>query len=403
MTNDLTDVTNVTNMRLWLPSDIPATLRAVVATPALVRAELDLLVAELHDRLVTIRKLRRALMVLRRVYRGDETTGSVSEIRTRQREKISGMGEKIEVAKTQYQAAWIAARDLDPTGIWMETYRWLDAKDIRGPSAIDDLSDLASSKLAKKLHHKDAGDLGQGTYVKSWIWCVAVTDNTDPEDTLRGEWARCAANSARWEEERELVPIEMGRTLAAFEWEAQRWKARIGTRPSASPALQHALDTYARQQEEMIRQRIVLFASTWLPFLSRSGIAATWTQKYHHLVPVSAWTPPKRGDAIGCTYRCLMNDSCLTLSDRDQIETQRTIDVCVHIITTGLPSGRIISLDAASTNAFNPGIAIQLRVDGRTIHNIAAYIRRSERSGRLRHCRARGCLSRTAICGGGLR
>jgi hypothetical protein len=122
----------------------------------------------------------------------------------------------------------------------METYRWLDAKDIRGPSAIDDLSDLASSKLAKKLHHKDAGDLGQGTYVKSWIWCVAVTDNTDPEDTLRGEWARCAANSARWEEERELVPIEMGRTLAAFKWEAQRWKACIGTRPSASPALQHA-------------------------------------------------------------------------------------------------------------------------------------------------------------------
>jgi hypothetical protein len=180
MTNDLTDVTNVTNMRLWLPSDIPATLRAVVATPALVRAELDLLVAELHDRLVTIRKLWCALMVLHRVYRGDETTGSVSEIRTRQREKISGMGEKIEVAKTQYQAAWIAARDLDPTGIWMETYCWLDAKDIRGPSAIDDLSDLASSKLAKKLHHKDAGDLGQGTYVKSWIWCVAVTDNTDP-------------------------------------------------------------------------------------------------------------------------------------------------------------------------------------------------------------------------------
>jgi hypothetical protein len=56
------------NTRLWLPSDIPPSVRDVVAGPALVRAELELLVAELHDCLVGIRKYRRALMITRRAY-----------------------------------------------------------------------------------------------------------------------------------------------------------------------------------------------------------------------------------------------------------------------------------------------------------------------------------------------
>jgi hypothetical protein len=181
--NDLSNVENVTNTRLWLPSDIPPSVRSVVAGPAIIKAELELLIAELHDCLVGIRKYRRALMITRRAYRGDEHASSAAAISARQRERISGIGEKIEVAKARYQAAWIAADGLDSRGPWSTTYRWLETKDICGPTAGDDLSDLAATRLFKKLKG-NISDLGQGTYEKSWIWCVALSDNTDPDDTL---------------------------------------------------------------------------------------------------------------------------------------------------------------------------------------------------------------------------
>jgi hypothetical protein len=66
--NDLSNVENVTNTRLWLPSDVPPLVRSVVAGPELIKAELELLVAELHDCLVGIRKYQCALMITRRAY-----------------------------------------------------------------------------------------------------------------------------------------------------------------------------------------------------------------------------------------------------------------------------------------------------------------------------------------------
>jgi hypothetical protein len=297
--NDLSNVENVSNTRLWLPSDIPTSVRDIVAGPALVKAELELLVAELHDCLVGIRKYRRALMITRRAYRGDEHASSAAAISTRQREKISGIGEKIELAKARYQAAWIAADGLDPHGTWSATYRWLETKDICGPTAGDDLSDLAATRLFKKLKG-NISTLGQGTYEKSWIWCVALSDSTDPDDTLQVEWAKASANAARWREELRLVPEEMGRTLAYFVWHADWWESQVGRRFEASHELQHALDAYARRQTSLIRQRLVLFASAWLPALSRAGIETSWSGAYKHLVPGWAWLAPKRGDAIGC-------------------------------------------------------------------------------------------------------
>jgi hypothetical protein len=297
--NDLSNVENVANTRLWLPSDIPPAVRSFVAGPAIVKAELELLIAELHDCLVGIRKYRRALMITRRAYRGDEHASSAAAISARQREKISGIGEKIEAAKARYQAAWIAADGLDSRGSWSTTYRWLETKDIRGPTAGDDLSDLAATRLFKKLKG-NISDLGQGTYEKSWIWCVALSNNTDPDDTLRVEWAKSSANAARWCEELKLVPEEMGRVLAYFVWHSGWWVSQVGRRSEASHELQCALDAYARRQASLIRQRLVLFVSSWLPALRRAGIKTSWDARYEDLVPTWAWLTPKRGDAVGC-------------------------------------------------------------------------------------------------------
>jgi hypothetical protein len=298
-TNNLSNVDEVTNMKLWLPSDIPEDVRSQVVTPILFQAELSLLTADLHDCLVMIRRYRRALVITRKTYRGDQHTSSVNAIRERQREKISGIGEKIEVIKQRYQQAWRSAHSLDPNGSWSTTFRWLDTKDIRGPSAADDLSDLAATKLFKKIR-QDVGDIGVGTYEKSWIWCVWLSDNTEPEGALRVAWAKSSANACRWEEELQLVPEEMRRTLAYFEWQLEWWHQQSNKRPTASSDLVSALDSYVRRQEDLIRQRIRVFASAWLPALRRYGMDLAWTSKYKDVVPESAWDAPKKGAALGC-------------------------------------------------------------------------------------------------------
>jgi hypothetical protein len=297
--NDLTDVDNVVSMKLWLPSDFPAELRARAMSPTLIYAEHELLQAELHDCLVTVRKYRRALVIIRKSDRGDATSGSAQAMRTRQREKISGIGEKIEKAKLRYQQAWKAAHLLDPSGTWLQTYRWLDTKDIRGPSPADDLTDLAAAKLFKKLKNPSA-EIGQGVYEQSWIWRVALSDSTEPEDALRVQWAKLSANASRWNEELALVPVEMGRTLTSLEWSAAQWEAQVGRRPTASPWLQAALDAYALRQAATYRDRMALFATAWIPRLARHGTQMAWMKKFSPLVPTWAWTPRKRGDPVGC-------------------------------------------------------------------------------------------------------
>jgi hypothetical protein len=309
-TNNLSDIDEVTNMKIWLPLDIPSDVRSHVATPVLIQAELSLLTAELHDCLVMIRRYRRALVITRKTYRGDHNTSSVNAIRERQREKISGIGEKIETVKLRYQQAWRSASSLDPSGSWSLTFRWLDTKDIRGPSAADDLSDLAAIKLRKKIR-QDVGDFGMGTYEKSWIWCVSLSDNTEPEGALCVAWAKSAANACRWEEELKLVPEEMRRTLAYFEWQKDWWHQRMDMRSEAPSDLSEALNAYVVRQEDLISQRISVFASAWLPALRRHKLDYAWTSKYNAIVPASAWEAPKKGAALGC--ECSVKTRCLTL------------------------------------------------------------------------------------------
>jgi hypothetical protein len=294
----------VTTITLWLPSDLPDRVRPGVATEALIKTELALLLAELHDCLVTIRKYRRALAVTRKSSRGYKQAGSVGANRTRQRVRISGIGEKIENAKLRYQHAWRSAHSLDPAGEWALNFRWLDTKDIRGPSAADDLSDLAATKIFKKLR-QDAPDLGQGIYERSWIWSATLNGNTDPDGALCVEWAKSRANALRWEEELVLVPEEMRRSLAYFEWQAASWRQRLHARPTASLDLRSALDVHARRQEDLLRQRIAVFASAWVPYLTRLGLGGSWTAQYTDLVPSSAWDAPRRGAVLGCEYLML--------------------------------------------------------------------------------------------------
>jgi hypothetical protein len=247
-----------------------------VCSDMAINAELDLMRAELHDNLVSVRKYRRAYCVLAQHYLGAYKPGS--GMGTRKRSEMTQAGERIEAARLRYQHAWHAADLLSPGGSWSLRYKWLDKKDIRGPNPGDDMTDLAAVRKPR------ARDQHVGRYEQSWIW-TSVQANDEPDESVRVQWAKMSATAARWEEEVVLVVEEMRRTLASFEAEATDWDSRVGRRAESAPAfLTHALDAYASRQARLWRCRILVFAQKWLPLLQKHTLGSTWSAPYAAMV-----------------------------------------------------------------------------------------------------------------------
>jgi hypothetical protein len=288
--NDVMDVDHIETVKLWMPSDIPTTIRHLVASIELISAEMELLQAELHDCLVSVRRFRRLHTVIRSNITGTWTAGADSAEQKKRRKQISDIVAKIETAKIRYQHAWTAADHLKPGGEWSVKYQWLDTRDIRGPNVSDDVSDLA---LASQRQRKTL-QLGQGTYNMSWIWRTVI-DHDEPEEAIRVQYAKTLANAERWEEEAMLIPEEMRQTLASFEYMARWWTSQIGRRPTSTQALQNALDAHARRQALIYQQRIKVFAIAWLPELCLANLSPVWASRYESYVPPWAWEV-KRGN-----------------------------------------------------------------------------------------------------------
>jgi hypothetical protein len=304
-TNDLSAVDCAEHIKLWLPSELPTAIRHLVCSGAAVSIELDLLLAEVHDCVAAIRKQRRAHNVIRTNIRGDWKAGSEGHVRTRRQRKISDIGAKIEKSRLRYDRARKYAINIDPGGSWVTVWRVLERKDIRGPNPSDDVTDLAIYGGKGKTH---PAELGQGTYEQSWIWLVKLNDTDEPNESLRLHWCKTSANAERWVEELELVQEEMRRVLAYFVWRAQWWNSQVGRRPDEAQDLQDALDSHTRRQFAIYHDRVVVFASTWIPELAWAGHTPDWAQQYHSLIPSHAWKPRKRGqnlllrEYIACSF-----------------------------------------------------------------------------------------------------
>jgi hypothetical protein len=299
--NDLMDVEHVELVNLWLPSDVPNEVRHLVVIQELIVAEFEVLQADLHDCLVSVRRYRRLYIIVRSNTTGDWRGGSHASMQTRKRKQVSGVGEKIETSKIRYQNAWLAATRLAPDGPWAQKFCWLEQANIRGPNVSDDISDLALSKRRRPGNIL----LGQGTYESSWIWRICVGAD-EPENSVRVQYAKTLANAERWEEELILVPEEMRRTMLSFEHMVPWWSSQVNQRPEASAPLQDALAAHARREATIYQEHLVNFATTWLPELREAGIAPTWTSRYNHLVPPWAWTI-KRGNQRHRPGMCIVS------------------------------------------------------------------------------------------------
>jgi hypothetical protein len=180
-TNDLSAVDCAEDICLWLPSEIPYSVRHLVCSSAASSLEFDLLQAELHDCLVNVQRFCRAHNIIHTNNRGDWKAGSEASVRTRCQRKISDIGTKIDKARIRYELAWKRSQILHPNGLWSNTYKVLEKKDIRGPNPADDITDLA---MSGSKNHLRGSELGQGTYRQSWIWLVALSGSDEPHESL---------------------------------------------------------------------------------------------------------------------------------------------------------------------------------------------------------------------------
>jgi hypothetical protein len=262
-------------VRLWLPSQIPASHRAPACLAGIVSKEQRLRIAQVHDALLELRHSRR-------VYRGVlnhykiHVAGTGQRMATKSQAIIINSANRIKRACTRYRACRAALLALDPNGSWTQKYLELKPEDNRGPG--------------KEEHERGLGD---GSYTQLWIWQVSPnvpghasrsSGSENPEElsieefhvAMRVEWAQIQARAERWEEEYELIRMEMVRTWLFLEHKALEWDQRKDIEQEVPIDLARGLTAYAVKQAAVYRSLARNFLSDWLSTVNELKLSCAW-------------------------------------------------------------------------------------------------------------------------------
>jgi len=266
--NDGPSVEIIENSPLFLPSSLPADVRAASDMERVCCAEKRLRIAQADDALVEIRRQRRIIQGLWQ-FKRINVSGTGNRPNTRMLTLYNRINHKIERAAQKYRTAWLALMVLDPDGAWKDRLKELRREDIRGPGR-----DLADTKTTN------------GRFEPSWIWLMpraqSSVEQTEDEfnESMRVEWAKTRARSMRWQEEFEILQEEMRRVLAFFEWKALWWESQATGRKEGDSAVLHGVSAYALKQSHIARCMARRCAITWLPQLKEHGIVPKWADDY---------------------------------------------------------------------------------------------------------------------------
>ena len=172
-----------------------------------------------------------------------------------------------------YQAARRAIVQLAPNeefGLWKKDLLELKDCDARGPG-------------------REESERSESCFVQSWIWGTAPQSSTSLDDlnlcaALRVEWCKSQERAKRWEEEVELVVEEMRRTLATFEWNAQKWETLVTSPPPDYSTLDAdtvaGITAYAHKQAATQREMIRSFFNHWYQVLKDRSLGSSWLSDY---------------------------------------------------------------------------------------------------------------------------
>ena len=253
------------DLKLVLPSSLPASIRSLSEMKRICNAEQRLRYTQCFDSLAQIRRQRRIIQGLWQ-FKRINVSGTGNRPNTRMLTMYNKINRKLARAVHKYQTARIALLVLDPNGDWHEELKELRQEDIRGPG-------------------KDPNE-SKGRYVMSWIWMTRKQDasslSTEAEfnECMQVEWTKARARMMRWEEEFLILQEEMHRVIAWFEWKATWWEEQRARRTDCGPKILAGVSAYAYKQADLIRRMARRFAEDWLPILASKDIDPAWAIKY---------------------------------------------------------------------------------------------------------------------------
>ena len=277
---------------IWLPSQIPATLRLRVCNLELAEIEEKIRTAHCYDGLDTIRHIltvkSRMVMFKNKNIRGQREG-------TRSRAVIDRVHERVRTAAEKYRTARQAKHALTGEGEWEQVLQVLRDGDIRGyqdPNRLvvragrrgtledgqveaepgvgmdDDGGGGDEGSDINLLHEIRARRDGTGETRRtlSWIWTTksrSPNPSDEGDDILRAEWAKSRARAARCREEVLLLREEMRRVLAFLEWKSSWWLDRENLRVDITNDLAEGLKAYAQTQSDLQRALKEHFCAIW--------------------------------------------------------------------------------------------------------------------------------------------
>lgn len=260
------------DIQLWLPSELPASLRVADSIKAVASREVELHKAQAYDALANIRRLHRTIAGIS-VFKKLNLVNEGQKTNTQLQDYYDKFNTQVRNSVHRYRAAWSALIALGPFGDWTIHLKELRNADVRGPSSVDDDDDPKS--------------VGEGRRKVLWIWLVyhanpdTGTVAEDFSDAVRVEWARTKARGERWKEEVALLQEEMRRTLVFLEWKTGWWRTQGGCRSGdTSPELQQGLHAYALKQVLVLDDLRTRFAKKWYKVLMAHGISLRWASKH---------------------------------------------------------------------------------------------------------------------------
>lgn len=233
-----TDVEDVENVRLGLPSDINDGHRARVCATRLQDIKSRLREAQCRD---ALQDLRNKLHTIAHLYKYRKAHVRHQGANTRARADVAKQDARKDRAAATYRRAYGAKLALSGPGDWQRTLKPLQDQDIR--HMTEDEPALVSKK------RKAPDGVGEGRRKVSWIWQGADASGQEgATDSLRVEWFKMRARAMRWGEELKLLPEEMRRCLATLVFEEEVWLTRTTTRPDTRlrPRSSPRLTLYAR-------------------------------------------------------------------------------------------------------------------------------------------------------------
>ncbi|KAI4517304.1 hypothetical protein K525DRAFT_153413, partial [Schizophyllum commune Loenen D] len=236
--------------KLYLPSDLPASLRRSACAEGLPEKELKLRRGQARDALYNLRRKLHAKQY-HIEFRNKNTTGQKKS--TRARALLTTLQEKIELDAAAYRKARHAILSLRGVALDDEFPPLLAADlQLEGEESESDAAAMAAMARAGASGRPRQTHVSSGKHKMSWIWTAkgapSAKDEANVLETVRCLWAKALARKDRWVEEVVILQEDMRRCLRSLEWEADKWRERASVNIGQGDAYFSGTRAYALRQ-----------------------------------------------------------------------------------------------------------------------------------------------------------